>query len=216
MSNKVKANVLTETANVLDVKENLAENKAAKAATAEKSVTEILKDFISGETEKANFLAAESSVKIELRKIQAQMYAKLFAPICESAIKDYFKGANDEVLAAEIAAFNDDTKNATILISPENPETFGENSVNTYSLESRTFYGYIFSPESAAKAARLVNYWLEYRRNIVDSLAAKVAANKANARKKSKAEKSATELLAEKYGVSVEQLNAILAANLAK
>ncbi len=196
------------------IMEKQAETKPA--ATAEKSVTEILKDFISSETETEIFKTRENIVKNELRKLQAEKYSKLFAPLCESAITNYFAGANEEEIAAEINQFNIDTKNVTLLISDENPEKFGENSVNTYSLENKTYFAYLFAAESPAKAARLVNYWIEYRKNIADSLAAKVAENKAKARKAAKAEKSATELLAEKYGVSVEQLNAILAANLSK
>lgn len=216
MGTKVKANVLTETANVLELKENLAENKAAKIANAELSQTEQFKAFIIEAEKSESFKAAEKAAKSELRKFQAELYAKIYAPICEALIKHYFTGANDDEILAEISAYNQDTKNGTILISDESPEKFGENSVNTYNTENKTFFGYLFAPESAAKAARLVNYWVEYRRNIVDSLAAKVATNKANARKKAKAENSAVELLAAKFGMSVEQFNAIMAANMAK
>ena len=51
MGTKIKANVLTDTANVLDVKENLAENKAAKSANAELSQTEQFKAFTTGKSE---------------------------------------------------------------------------------------------------------------------------------------------------------------------
>ena len=57
---------------------------------------------------------------------------------------------------------------------------------------------------------------LEYRRNIVDSLAAKVKVAKAEKAKAAKAEKSAIELLAAKFNMTVEQFNAVMAANMAK
>lgn len=203
----------------IDTKKNAVEimEKQAEKKTAEnlvKSDLENFKDFISLEEKTDNFKAEISAAKIELRKMQANLFAKVYAPICAKVINNYFSGANEEEINAEISAFNADTENATILISPEIIE--GENAVTTFATENRNFYGYTFAPETAAKAARLVNYWLEYRRNIVDSLANKVKAAKAAKAKAAKAEKSATELLAEKYGVSVEQLNAILAANLAK
>ena len=191
--------------------------KQAEKKTAENLVmsdTEKFKAFISGVENSDAFKAAKKSADLELRKIQANLYAKIYAPICADVLRDYFTGANDDEINAEISAFNQDTNNATILISPETIEN--ESAISTFATENRNFYGYIFSPESAAKAARLVNYWLEYRRNIVDSLAAKVKVAKATKAKAAKAEKSATELLAAKYGVSIEQLNAILAANLAK
>lgn len=191
--------------------------KQAEKKTAENLVmsdTEKFKAFISGVENSDAFKAAKKSADLELRKIQANLYAKIYAPICADVLRDYFTGANDDEISAEISAFNQDTNNATILISPETIEN--ESAISTFATENRNFYGYIFSPESAAKAARLVNYWLEYRRNIVDSLAAKVKVAKATKAKAAKAEKSATELLAAKYGVSIEQLNAILAANLAK
>lgn len=191
--------------------------KQAEKKTAENLVmsdTEKFKAFISGVENSDAFKAAKKTADLELRKIQANLYAKIYAPICADVLRDYFTGANDDEINAEISAFNQDTNNATILISPETIEN--ESAISTFATENRNFYGYIFSPESAAKAARLVNYWLEYRRNIVDSLAAKVKVAKATKAKAAKAEKSATELLAAKYGVSIEQLNAILAANLAK
>lgn len=175
---------------------------------------ERFKSIISAEEKTEIFTAEISRAKNQLRKMQAELFAKVYAPICAKVLESYFSGANDEEINAEITAFNTDTKNATILISPEQIEN--ETACDTYTTETRTFYGYTFAPETAAKAARLVNYWLEYRRGIVDSLAAKVKTAKAAKAKAAKAEKSATELLAEKYGVSVEQLNAILAANLAK
>lgn len=198
--------------NATEIMEKISEKKNAENLV--KSDLENFKDFISLEEKTDNFKAEISAAKIELRKMQANLFAKVYAPICAKVINNYFSGANDEEINAEISAFNADTENATILISPEIIE--GENAVTTFATENRNFYGYTFAPETAAKAARLVNYWLEYRRNIVDSLANKVKAAKAAKAKAAKAEKSATELLAEKYGVSVEQLNAILAANLAK
>lgn len=216
MSTKVKANVLANTANVMDSVESAKENKDFKAANAEKSVTEILKDFITGETEKDSFKDSESIVKNELRKIQAEKYGKLFAPVCANSIRNYFGDAAEEVLNAEISAFENDTKNATVLLTTDAPEIFGDSAVVTYSLENKTYFGYQFAPESPAKAARLVNYWIEYRKNIADSLAAKVANKKATERKEKKAENNALEILAKKYGVSVEQLAVILAANAAK
>lgn len=191
--------------------------KQAEKKTAENLVmsdTEKFKAFISGVESSDAFKAAKKSADLELRKIQASLYAKIYAPICADVLRDYFTGANDNEIDAEILAFNQDTNNATILISPEIIEN--ENAISTFATENRNFYGYIFSPESAAKAARLVNYWLEYRRNIVDSLAAKVKVAKATKAKAEKAEKSATELLAAKFGLSVEQFNAIMAANMAK
>lgn len=191
--------------------------KQAEKKTAENLVmsdTEKFKAFISGVENSDAFKAAKKSADLELRKIQANLYAKIYAPICADVLRDYFTGANDDEINAEISAFNQDTNNATILISPETIEN--ESAISTFATENRNFYGYIFSPESAAKAARLVNYWLEYRRNIVDSLAAKVKVAKATKAKAAKAEKSATELLAAKFGLSVEQFNAIMAANMAK
>lgn len=191
--------------------------KQAEKKTAENLVmsdTEKFKAFISGVENSDAFKAAKKSADLELRKIQANLYAKIYAPICADVLRDYFTGANDDEINAEISAFNQDTNNATILISPEAIEN--ESAISTFATENRNFYGYIFSPESAAKAARLVNYWLEYRRNIVDSLAAKVKVAKATKAKAAKAEKSATELLAAKFGLSVEQFNAIMAANMAK
>jgi len=191
--------------------------KQAEKKTAEKLVmsdTEKFKAFISGVENSDAFKAAKKSADLELRKIQANLYAKIYAPICADVLRDYFTGANDDEINAEISAFNQDTNNATILISPETIEN--ESAISTFATENRNFYGYIFSPESAAKAARLVNYWLEYRRNIVDALAAKVKVAKATKAKAAKAEKSATELLAAKFGLSVEQFNAIMAANMAK
>lgn len=191
--------------------------KQAEKKTAENLVmsdTEKFKAFISGVENSDAFKAAKKSADLELRKIQANLYAKIYAPICADVLRDYFTGANDDEINAEILAFNQDTNNATILISPETIEN--ESAITTFATENRNFYGYIFSPESAAKAARLVNYWLEYRRNIVDSLAAKVKVAKATKAKAAKAEKSATELLAAKFGLSVEQFNAIMAANMAK
>jgi len=191
--------------------------KQAEKKTAENLVmsdTEKFKAFISGVENSDAFKAAKKSADLELRKIQANLYAKIYAPICADVLRDYFTGANDDEINAEISAFNQDTNNATILISPEAIEN--ETAISTFATENRNFYGYIFSPESAAKAARLVNYWLEYRRNIVDSLAAKVKVAKATKAKAAKAEKSATELLAAKFGLSVEQFNAIMAANMAK
>ena len=191
--------------------------KQAEKKTAENLVmsdTEKFKAFISGVENSDAFKAAKKTADLELRKIQANLYAKIYAPICADVLRDYFTGANDDEIDAEISAFNQDTNNATILISPETIEN--ESAISTFATENRNFYGYIFSPESAAKAARLVNYWLEYRRNIVDSLAAKVKVAKATKAKAAKAEKSATELLAAKFGLSVEQFNAIMAANMAK
>lgn len=191
--------------------------KQAEKKTVENPVlsdTEKFKAFISGVENSDAFKAAKKSADLELRKIQANLYAKIYAPICADVLRDYFTGANDDEINAEISAFNQDTNNATILISPEAIEN--ESAISTFATENRNFYGYIFSPESAAKAARLVNYWLEYRRNIVDSLAAKVKVAKATKAKAAKAEKSATELLAAKFGLSVEQFNAIMAANMAK
>lgn len=191
--------------------------KQAEKKTAENLVmsdTEKFKAFISGVENSDAFKAAKKTADLELRKIQANLYAKIYAPICADVLRDYFTGANDDEINAEISAFNQDTNNATILISPETIEN--ESAISTFATENRNFYGYIFSPESAAKAARLVNYWLEYRRNIVDSLAAKVKVAKATKAKAAKAEKSATELLAAKFGLSVEQFNAIMAANMAK
>ena len=191
--------------------------KQAEKKTAENLVmsdTEKFKAFISGIENSDAFKAAKKTADLELRKIQANLYAKIYAPICADVLRDYFTGANDDEINAEISAFNQDTNNATILISPETIEN--ESAISTFATENRNFYGYIFSPESAAKAARLVNYWLEYRRNIVDSLAAKVKVAKATKAKAAKAEKSATELLAAKFGLSVEQFNAIMAANMAK
>jgi len=191
--------------------------KSSEKKTAENPVlsdTEKFKAFISGVENSDAFKAAKKSADLELRKIQANLYAKIYAPICADVLRDYFTGANDDEINAEISAFNQDTNNATILISPEELEN--ETAISTFATENRNFYGYIFSPESAAKAARLVNYWLEYRRNIVDSLAAKVKVAKATKAKAAKAEKSATELLAAKFGLSVEQFNAIMAANMAK
>ena len=216
MSTKVKANILTESANVMDSIESAQENKDFKAANAEKSVTEILKDFISGETEKEVFKTGENSVKSELRKIQAEKFGKLFAPVCAAAIRNYFGDAAEDVLNVEISAFENDTKNATILLTTDAPEIFGDSAVVTYSLENKTYFGYQFAPESPAKAARLVNYWIDYRKNIADSLAAKVANKKATERKEKKAESNALEILAKKYGVTVKQLAVILAANAAK
>ena len=191
--------------------------KQAEKKTAENLVmsdTEKFKAFISGVENSDAFKAAKKSADLELRKIQANLYAKIYAPICADVLRDYFTGANDDEINAEISAFNQDTNNATILISPEAIEN--ETAISTFATENHNFYGYIFSPESAAKAARLVNYWLEYRRNIVDSLAAKVKVAKATKAKAAKAEKSAVELLAAKFGLSVEQFNAIMAANMAK
>lgn len=203
----------------IDTKKNAVEimEKQADKKTAEnlvKSDLENFKEFISECEKSAEFISAKNAANSELRKMQAQLFAKVYAPICNKVISNYFAGANDEEINAEISAFNADTENATILVSPEIIK--GENAVTTFATENRNFYGYTFAPETAAKAARLVNYWLDYRRNIVDSLANKVKAAKAAKAKAAKAEKSATELLAEKYGVSIEQLNAILAANLAK
>ena len=194
------------------IMEKQAEKKTAE--NLEMSDTEKFKAFISGVENSDAFKAAKKSADLELRKIQANLYAKIYAPICADVLRDYFTGANDDEINAEISAFNQDTNNATILISPETIEN--ESATSTFATENRNFYGYIFSPESAAKAARLVNYWLEYRRNIVDSLAAKVKVAKATKAKAAKAEKSATELLAAKFGLSVEQFNAIMAANMAK
>lgn len=194
------------------IMEKMSEKKTADNVVM--SDTEKFKAFISNVENSDNFKAAKKAADLDLRKIQAEKYAKIYAPICADVLRDYFDGANSEEIDAEISAFSKDTKNATLLLSPEIID--GENSVSTIATENRNFFAYIFSPESAAKAARLVNYWLEYRRNIVDSLASKVKVAKAAKAKAAKAEKSATELLAEKYGVSVEQLNAILAANLAK
>ena len=194
------------------IMEKISEKKDAENLVL--SDTEKFKAFISGVENSDDFKAAKKAADLELRKIQANLYAKIYAPICADVLKDYFSGANAEEIDAEILAFNQDTNNATILISPEEIEK--ETAVTTFATDNRNFYGYIFSPESAAKAARLVNYWLEYRRNIVDSLAAKVKVAKATKAKAAKAEKSATELLAAKFGLSVEQFNAIMAANMAK
>jgi hypothetical protein len=195
------------------IMEKQSEKKVENSTLSE---TDKIKAFISAAENSDAFKAAKKSADAELRKLQATLYAKVYAPYCANYLSEYFAGADADEIKAEISQFNNDTANCTILIASESPEKFGENSCTTFATENRNFYGYVFSPESAAKAARLVNYWLEYRRNIVDSLAAKVAAKKATARKAAKAEKSAVELLAEKYGVSVEQLNSILAANLAK
>ena len=216
MSTKVKANVLANTANVMDSIESAKGNKQFKAENAEVSTTELLKGMITAATESDSFKKAENSVKTELRKIQSEFYGKLFAPICFASIREFFAGANDDVLNAEISAFENDTKNATILLTTDAPEIFGDSAVVTYSLENKTYFGYQFAPESPAKAARLVNYWIEYRKNIADSLAAKVANRKATERKEKKAENNALEILAKKYGVSVEQLAVILSANAAK
>ena len=70
--------------------------------------------------------------------------------------------------------------------------------------------------EAAAKAEAEAAELAEAERAAKAAKAEADKAAKAAKAKAAKAEKSATELLAEKYGVSVEQLNAILAANLAK
>lgn len=194
------------------IMEKISEKKDAENLAL--SDTEKFKAFISGVENTESFKANKKAADLELRKIQANLYAKIYAPICADVLKDYFDGANAEEIDAEILAFNQDTNNATILISPEEIEK--ETAVTTFATENRNFYGYIFSPESAAKAARVVNYWLEYRRNIVDSLAAKVKVAKAEKAKAAKAEKSAIELLAAKFNMTVEQFNAVMAANMAK
>lgn len=194
------------------IMEKISEKKDAENLVL--SDTEKFKSFISGVENTESFKAAKKTADLELRKIQANLYAKIYAPICADVLKDYFSGANAEEIDSEILAFNQDTNNATILISPEEIEK--ETAVTTFATENRNFYGYIFSPESAAKAARVVNYWLEYRRNIVDSLAAKVKVAKAEKAKAAKAEKSAIELLAAKFNMTVEQFNAVMAANMAK
>ncbi len=194
------------------IMEKISEKKDAENLVL--SDTEKFKAFISGVENSNDFKAAKKAADLELRKIQANLYAKIYAPICADVLKDYFSGANAEEIDAEILAFNQDTNNATILISPEEIEK--ETAVTTFATDNRNFYGYIFSPESAAKAARVVNYWLEYRRNIVDSLAAKVKVAKAEKAKAAKAEKSAIELLAAKFNMTVEQFNAVMAANMAK
>ena len=196
----------------VEIMEKISEKKDAENLVL--SDTEKFKAFISGVENSDDFKAAKKAADLELRKIQANLYAKIYAPICADVLKDYFSGANAEEIDAEILAFNQDTNNATILISPEEIEK--ETAVSTFATENRNFYGYIFSPESAAKAARVVNYWLEYRRNIVDSLAAKVKVAKAEKAKAAKAEKSAIELLAAKFNMTVEQFNAVMAANMAK
>ena len=211
MSNKNYSKVDTRK-DAVAIMEKQAEKKTVENLVM--SDTEKFKAFISGVENSDAFKAAKKSADLELRKIQANLYAKIYAPICADVLRDYFTGANDDEINAEISAFNQDTNNATILISPEAIEN--ETAISTFATENRNFYGYIFSPESAAKAARLVNYWLEYRRNIVDSLAAKVKVAKATKAKAAKAEKSAVELLASKFGLSVEQFNAIMAANMAK
>lgn len=196
----------------VEIMEKISEKKDAKNLVL--SDTEKFKSFISGVENTESFKAAKKAADLELRKIQANLYAKIYAPICADVLKDYFSGANAEEIDSEILAFNQDTNNATILISPEEIEK--ETAVTTFATENHNFYGYIFSPESAAKAARVVNYWLEYRRNIVDSLAAKVKVAKAEKAKAAKAEKSAIELLAAKFNMTVEQFNAVMAANMAK
>lgn len=196
----------------VEIMEKISEKKDAENLVL--SDTEKFKAFISGVENTESFKAAKKAADLELRKIQANLYAKIYAPICADVLKDYFSGANAEEIDSEILAFNQDTNNATILISPEEIEK--ETAVTTFATENRNFYGYIFSPESAAKAARVVNYWLEYRRNIVDSLAAKVKVAKAEKAKAAKAEKSAIELLAAKFNMTVEQFNAVMAANMAK
>ena len=213
MANKNYSKVDTRK-DAVEIMEKISEKKTAENSVL--SDTEKFKAFISEAEKSEAFKAAKKAADLELRKIQANLYAKIYAPICADVLRDYFSGANTEEIDAEISAFNEDTKNGTILINPESPEKVEDSAVSTFATENRNFYGYIFSPESAAKAARVVNYWLEYRRNIVDSLAAKVKVAKAEKSKAAKAEKSATELLAAKFGVSVEQLNEILAANLAK
>ena len=211
MSNKNYSKIDTRK-DAVEIMEKISEKKPAENPVL--SDTEKFKAFISEAEKSEAFKAAKKAADLELRKIQANLYAKIYAPICADVLRDYFAGANDDEINAEISAFNQDTNNATILVSPETIEN--ESAISTFATETRNFYGYIFSPESSAKAARVVNYWLEYRRNIVDSLAAKVKVAKATKAKAAKAEKSATELLAAKFGVSVEQLNEILAANLAK
>ena len=196
----------------VEIMEKISEKKDAENLVL--SDTEKFKAFISGVENTDAFKTAKKAADLELRKIQANLYAKIYAPICADVLKDYFSGANAEEIDAEILAFNQDTNNATILISPEEIEK--ETAVTTFATENRNYYGYIFSPESAAKAARVVNYWLEYRRNIVDSLAAKVKVAKAEKAKAAKAEKSAIELLAAKFNMTVEQFNAVMAANMAK
>lgn len=196
----------------VEIMEKISEKKDAENLVL--SDTEKFKAFISGVENSESFKAAKKSADLELRKIQANLYAKIYAPICADVLKDYFSGANAEEIDAEILAFNQDTNNATILISPEEIEK--ETAVTTFATENRNYFGYIFSPESAAKAARVVNYWLEYRRNIVNSLAAKVKVAKAEKAKAAKAEKSAIELLAAKFNMTVEQFNAVMAANMAK
>lgn len=213
MATKNYSNVDTRK-DAVEIMEKISEKKTAE--NVEMSDTEKFKCFISECEKSDDFKTAKKSADLEIRKFQAEKYGKIYAPILENVIRNYFDGANAEEINAEISAFNQDTKNGTILISPEDNEKFGDISVTTFATENRNFYGYIFSPESAAKCARVINYWLEYRRNIVDSLAAKVKVNKANERNAAKKEKSAFELLAEKYNCTVEQLNAILAANLAK
>jgi hypothetical protein len=211
MANKNYSKVDTRK-DAVAIMEKISEKKDAENLVL--SDTEKFKAFISGVENSDAFKAAKKSADLELRKIQANLYAKIYAPICADVLRDYFTGANDDEINGEISAFNSDTKNGTILISPEELEN--ETAISTFATENRNFYGYVFSPESAAKAARLVNYWLEYRRNIVDSLAAKVKVAKATKAKAAKAEKSAVELLAAKFGLSVEQFNAIMAANMAK
>ena len=91
----------------VEIMEKISEKKDAENLVL--SDTEKFKAFISGVENTDAFKAAKKSADLELRKIQANLYAKIYAPICADVLKDYFSGANAEEIDAEILAFNQDT-----------------------------------------------------------------------------------------------------------
>lgn len=143
---------------------------------------------------------AKSSVPVEKMKAEiALVAAKYYAPYRHALINELFKGASDEEMKTELAAFDSDTKNGTQLVIiaastrvndkgqlTDEEGNILENAVSFATVISTNKDGEItkerqvfrvpYIADTDQRNNRIVAYWLQFRETREESFAAARAA----------------------------------------